>query len=64
MQSTCDFCDRLATQRCHATNCAKKMCDGHTSRLRDTATQPLGTTREPYLVFYTYCPEHADLAPR
>jgi hypothetical protein len=59
---TCDFCYRPAAHRCHASDCTKKMCDKHTCRQRDLGTQPLGTVQEPYLVFFTYCPDHADSA--
>jgi len=64
MRGTCDFCDQPATHRCQATNCTKQMCDAHTSRERDTATQRLGTRDDPYLVFYAYCPHHADPLPK
>jgi hypothetical protein len=60
IQSTCDFCDQLAVTRCYAANCTKKMCEAHSQRLRDMGTQPLGKTNDPYLVFYPYCPQHAD----
>ncbi len=60
MRGICDFCDQPATERCHATNCTKKMCDKHAQRLRDTGTQPLGKANDPYLVFYAYCPNHAN----
>jgi hypothetical protein len=60
MQGTCDFCDQPAIERCHATNCTKKMCDQHAQRLKDMGTQPLGTTANPYLMFYAYCPTHVD----
>jgi hypothetical protein len=61
MQGTsCDFCDHPAAHRCHAANCLKKMCEEHTCRQRDMGTQPLGTTQDPYVVFLTFCPDHAD----
>jgi hypothetical protein len=63
MQGRCDFCHQPATERCHATNCSKKMCNEHAQRLRDTATQRLGTTNDPYVVFYAYCPDHVQLLP-
>jgi hypothetical protein len=61
MRGTCDFCDQPATHRCHAPNCSKQMCNEHAHRLRDMGTQPLGTLKEPYLVFYTYCMDHAQV---
>jgi hypothetical protein len=62
MRGTCDFCDQPAVSRCHSTNCTKQMCDAHAQRQQDTGTQPLGKANDPYLVFFTYCPEHADVS--
>lgn len=59
MRGTCDFCDQPATERCHEPNCMKQMCNQHAHRMRDMGTQSLGTLKEPYLVFYTYCMDHA-----